>query len=221
MITCAESDEPTPERPRPLVGRTSASFGWARSHLFFFDGEDATLDKFAAVASSDLFFGKFTVTLGAGSMFEGTLQAPGGTRRIGPGWVGAAGLSWRVIDEEETIPYLVFSATAGAAAASTRIDDERGNYIGVDFRFGATLGKTFFGWLSPYVALRAFGGPIFWTIVPPKADTNAAETEVGSDKYHVQGGLGSVFILPGGFDIFVEGNPGGEQGAFGGVGVRY
>jgi hypothetical protein len=221
VITCSESGEPTTERPRPLVGRTSVSFGWARSHLFFFDGQDATLDKFAAVASSDLFFGKFTVTLGAGSMFEGTLQAPGGTRRIGPGWVGAAGLSWRVLDEEESIPYLVFSATAGAAATSTRIvrpevgmdADERGNYIGVDFRFGATLGKTFFGWLSPYVALRAFGGPIFWTV--------AGETRFGMDKYHVQGGLGSVFILPGGFDIFVEGNPGGEQGAFGGVGVRY
>jgi hypothetical protein len=213
VITCSESDETTLEHPRALVGRTSVSFGWARSHLIFFDGEDARLDKFAAVASSDLFFGKWTVTLGAGSMFEGTLKAPGGTRRIGPGWVGAAGLSWRVLDEEPVIPYLVFSATAGAAAASTRIDDERGNYIGVDFRFGATLGKTFFGWLSPYVALRAFGGPIFWTI--------AGETEVGSDRYHVQGALGSVFILPGGFDIFVEGNPGGEQGAFGGVGVRY
>ena len=213
MITCSESEAATPEGPRPLVGRSSLSFGWARSHLIFFDGEDARLDKFATVASSDLFFGKWTVTLGAGSMFEGELQAPGGTRRFGPGWVGAAGLSWRVLDEEPTIPYLVFSATVGAAAASTKIDDERGNYIGVDFRFGATLGKTFFGWLSPYVALRAFGGPIFWTI--------AGETEVGSDRYHVQGGIGSVFILPAGFDIFVEGNPGGEQGAFGGVGVRY
>ena len=122
MITCSESDETTAEHPRALVGRTSVSFGWARSHLIFFDGEDARLDKFAAVASSDLFFGKWTVTLGAGSMFEGTLKAPGGTRRIGPGWVGAAGVSWRVVDEAPVIPYLVFSATAGAAATSTRTD---------------------------------------------------------------------------------------------------
>lgn len=212
-MTCAGPEDPDTQRPAALVGRTSASFGWARSHLFFFDGEEATFDKFASVLSSDLFFGKFTVTLGAGSIIEGTLKAPGGRRHVGPGWIGAAGLSWRVLDETPEIPYLVFSATAGAAATSTRIDDERGNYIGVDFRFGATLGKTFFGWLSPYVALRAFGGPIFWTI--------AGETAVGNDKYHVQGALGSVFILPAGFDIFIEGNPGGEQGAFGGVGVRY
>ena len=211
------------------MGRTSVSFGWARSHLFFFDGEDARLDKFAAVASSDLYFGKFTVTLGAGSIFEGRLEGRGGTREILPGYVGAAGLSWRVLEEEPSIPYLVLSASLGAAGTSTRMlraaaggdPDERGQYLGIDFRFGATLGKTFFGWLSPYVALRAFGGPIFWTVNPAPDGTAGAETQVGSDRYHVQGGIGSVFILPAGFDLFVEGNPGGEQGAFGGVGVRY
>lgn len=214
MVTCSGTSEAgEAEGSAPLRGRGSVTFGWGRAHLFFFDGEDVTFDKFALLAQSDLFFGKFTVTLGAGSILQGSLDAPDGSHEVGPGWLGSAGLSWRVLEDEGALPYLVFSATAGGAGVSTRKDDTRGSYLGIDFRFGATAGKTFFGWLSPYVALRAFGGPIFWTV--------DGTTEVGTDKYHVQGALGSVFILPEGFDLFVEGEPGGEQGVFGGVGYRY
>ncbi|MBK6513441.1 MAG: hypothetical protein IPM79_05575 [Polyangiaceae bacterium] len=114
----------------------------------------------------------------------------------------------------------MLSASLGAAGTPTRLGAERGDYVGLDFRFGATVGKTFFGWLSPYATLRAFGGPIFF-FVDDESDAGGARLRLGTDKFHFQGGLGAVFILPENLDLFVEGQPGAEQGGFAGLGWRY
>lgn len=217
MITCS-SAEGSEAAPRPLVGRTSATVGFARAHLWFDDDNDATLDRWAAVASSNLFFGRFTVTLAAGSLFLGTLRNDDGVYDLGAGWLASLGLSWRVLEESDALPYVVLSASLGAAATTTAVDDERGSYVGGDFRFGATVGKTFFGWLSPYATARVFGGPIFWTA---QDEDGEDEVRFGTDKFHFQVGAGLVFILPEQLDLFVEGQPGAEQGAFGGMGWRY
>ncbi|NUP11440.1 MAG: hypothetical protein HOW73_35795 [Polyangiaceae bacterium] len=166
-----------------------------------------------------MFVGKFTVTLAAGSLFRGSLEAPEGTHVVEPGWIGAAGLSWRVLEDEGALPYVVLSASIGAASAATKLRDERGDYVGLDFRFSATAGKTFFGWLSPYVSLRGFGGPIFWFVDDEASDDR--KIRFGTDKYHFQGAVGAAFILPENLDLFVEGQPGAEQGALGGLGWRY
>ncbi len=212
-MTCADEKAAPAERAAPLRGRASVSCGFSRAHLYFFDDQDFVFDKAACLASSDLFLGRFTLGLGAGPIPWGAIDGAGSRWEVGPGWVASSSLSWRVLEDEGPLPYVVLSAIVAGAGVSTRRGDDRGQYLGIDFRFGATLGKTFFGWLSPYVALRGFGGPIFWT--------TADGTEVGTDKYHVQGGLGAVFLLPGRLDLFVEGNPGGELGGFGGLGLSY
>jgi hypothetical protein len=159
------------------------------------------------------------VTLAAGSLLTGTLDAPEGEHEIGPGWLGAAGLSWRVLGDQGALPYVVLSASFGAAVTSTRLEMHRGDYVGLDFRFSGTVGKTFFGWLSPYASLRGFGGPIFWF-----SDADADDDDglrFGTDKYHFQGALGAVFILPENLDLFVEAQPGAEIGGLAGLGWRY
>lgn len=165
------------------------------------------------MATSDLYAGKFTVTLGAGGVFAGTLLSERGAFDVDTGWLAALGLGWRVLAEEEIVPYVLLGATLGVTSARTALGTERGGYLGIDFRFGATVGKTFFGWLSPYASLRVFGGPVIWT--------DRGESRLGTDRYHVQGALGAVFILPESLDLFLEGSPGGEQGGFGGFGWRY
>ncbi len=207
-MSCAGEPEAAP-RPR---GRTSISFGWSRAHLVF-DGDEVHLDKPALTLASDLYAGKFTVTLAAGGTALGSLVTERATYDVGPGWIGAAGLSWRVLEEDPTTPYVVLSTVLGAVGATTARGRERGAYLGFDFRFGATVGKTFFGWLSPYTSARVFGGPVFWS--------EGGATKLGTDRFHVQGALGAVFLLPESLDFFVEGSPGGEQGAFGGLGWRY
>ncbi|MEZ4294200.1 MAG: hypothetical protein R3B70_04420 [Polyangiaceae bacterium] len=77
--------------------------------------------------------------------------------------------------------------------------------LAVDFRVTGIAGKTFFDILSPYLVLRAFGGPVFWE--------HEGESETGGDKYHFQIGAGMVLALPRRFDAFVEVVPVGERAA--------
>jgi hypothetical protein len=211
VVSCASGPEAEAPSPSPRA-RLAVASGWSRSHLSF-DGDDARFDKASVVATSDLYTGKFTVTLGAGGLFAGELVTDRGAYDVEPGFLGVLGLGWRVLAEEEAIPYVVLAATLGVTNARTARASDRGGYLGVDFRFGATVGKTFFGWLSPYASARVFGGPVVWS--------EGRESRLGTDRYHVQGALGAVFILPEGLDLFVEGSPGAEQGGFGGLGWRY
>ncbi len=211
-MSCADAGDAETKPPAAPRGRISLAAGWSRSHLSF-EGEDAYFDKPALVAASDFYAGKFTITLGAGGLTLGRLVTERATFELDTGWIGTLGLSWRVLAEDETLPYVVLSAMLGVTRADVRRGASRGSYLGLDFRFGATVGKTFFGWLSPYASARVFGGPVSFD--------DGTEKRIGSDRFHVQGALGAVFLLPDNVDLFVEGSPGGEQGSFGGIGWHY
>ena len=79
-------------------------------------------------------------------------------------------------------------------------------------RASGIVGKTFFGWLSPYAGVAVFGGPVFWT--------DGAEASTGTDTHHYQVLLGAVASLPQRFDLFVEGSPVGERSLAAGLGVK-
>ncbi|NUO52093.1 MAG: hypothetical protein HOV80_24845 [Polyangiaceae bacterium] len=216
-MSCAGTTELEKSPPPPPRGRISIAAGWSRSHLSF-EGDDAYFDKPSIVLASDLYAGKFTITFGIGGLALGSLVTERERYDVDAGWIGAAGLSWSVLSEDQDLPYVVLSALLGATRASVRsqtIDGPAGlgSYLGLDFRFGATVGKTFFGWLSPYASARVFGGPVIWS--------QGEASKLGSDRFHVQGAVGAVFILPEHLDLFIEGSPGGEQGGFGGIGWRY
>ena len=67
--------------------------------------------------------------------------------------------------------------------------------------------------ISPYIAVRAFGGPVIWSI--------DGETRTGTDKRHFQIAAGMVSNLPRGFDLFAEVAPFAERAVTIGGGVGF
>jgi hypothetical protein len=160
---------------------------------------------------------RVSLTIGAGSLVLGHITWAHGSRALGPGWLGSFSASFRVVDEKRIVPYVLLAASTSATGTVTRQrpTDEpgaRGTYIGVDFRFGVTLGKTFARVFSPYIAARVFGGPVIWH--------ERGTTMVGTDIYHFQPAIGAAFLLPAHLDLFVEGQPYFERGVSGGIGIR-
>ncbi len=173
---------------------------------------------------------RVSISLAAGALVTGALSAdsdgkpseftlPHGRRAMGPGPIASVGASFRVVDEKRVIPYVVISTSVaglGTETRATNVDDTkkggRGSYDAFDFRVGVTVGKTFANLVSPYLALRAFGGPVFFA--------DQGKTSVGTDIYHVQPAVGLALILPAHLDAFLEAAPYFERGFNGGIGVR-
>lgn len=203
--------------------RASVGLGVSRSDLIFSDGSSFAVKKSSLVYATDFVFSdRFAAEIAAGALLEGSLRLTDGKstspiRSLGPGWVGAASASWTVVKQDHYVPYVVLSGTFAATRTRTRAEPtsgvgSRGSYLGIDFRFGATLGETFWNVLSPYVAVRVFGGPVI--------TTDADETLLGTDKYHVQPALGALVLLGHGVDFFAEGAPVLERGLTAGIGLR-
>lgn len=193
---------------------------WLTSYLTF-DDLDADLERLLLVASTDVFATEtLTVQVGAGGLVAGELRGDDGLdREVGPGWIVSGGTTWRVLDGVDgPAPWLLLSLSFGGTGTRTRADPPevprplRGDYLAFDVRFGAAVGKTFGGVVSPYAAARAFGGPVIWS--------EGADDRTGTDRYHVQIAAGAAMVL-GPVDLFVEGAPLGEQGVTGGLGVSY
>lgn len=191
------------------------SFGALWSDLVFEGEHELAIRRTALFASSDFFLGDLTLSLGAGPLFEGDLT--GATERftLGPGWIAAGSASYNALTGEGAAPFVILSVTVGASAASSRPSGGggSGSLVATDARVGVTVGKTLGDVISPYVSIRAFGGPVFW-------DDGAVETQ-GSDEHHYQPALGAVLTLPGGVDAFAEGAPFGERAVNAGLGFSY
>jgi hypothetical protein len=146
---------------------------------------------------------------GVGAGLGGVMTIGPERFRIEPGWLLTLSYSRRILDGAGRLPFLVFGVSGGASGAGTHQElvpaakAEDATLYALDVRVGLTLGKTFWNTLSPYVAARAFGGPVIWSY--------AASTVVTGDLYHVQLGLGAVTALPRGFDLFAEVVPLGER----------
>jgi hypothetical protein len=136
---------------------------------------------------------------------------------MSPGWLATLSGSWRVVNGVGSAPFVLLSATLGAAGARTEEvaagETETAGYTAMDLRLGVAVGKTFFQVLSPYAAARVFGGPIFWRF--------RGEDRTGTDRHHYQLGLGVAVSLPRRFDVFAEGAPLGERAATIGAGVAF
>ncbi|EYF00899.1 hypothetical protein [Chondromyces apiculatus] len=159
-----------------------------------------------------------TLQAGGGVSHGGSLRVAGVDHEFHPGWLATVGGSYRVFQGEGAAPFVLLTASFGASGAptqergaSTRTDTER--YLAIDARLGALAGWTFFDTLTPYLAARVFGGPIFWRF--------QGRDITGTDRYHYQLALGTTVLLPGGFNVSAEGIPLGERGLSVGVGVLF
>ena len=149
---------------------------------------------------------RWSLQLAIGSALGGSVEAFGATHDILPGPFFSGGASYRLLDGRGFAPFVLASASLGASLGWTRqrdlSDASAVAMYAIDGRLGLVAGKTIAGVVSPYLALRAFGLPVFWTL------QGAAAT--GTDAYHYQAGVG-VSIKIKNTDLIVEGVPFGEK----------
>lgn len=152
-----------------------------------------------------------TLSFAGGVVLGGRLTAGADGYSLGPGWIASATVSGRVLDGRGATPFLLLSATLAAAHADAWAERSgaHGRLEAYDLRGSLVVGKTFFDVLSPYAAVRAFGGPV---VLGPL---------LGGDRYHLQLAAGLVSSLPAGFDVFAEIAPGPERAVSAGVGRSF
>jgi len=161
-----------------------------------------------------------TLSFGVGAGLGGLLVTSGDRYAISPGWLFTVSYARQLLDGRGALPFLLFGVSGGGSGASTRsmpmagrTPPSSGFLYAFDIRLGLTVGKTFWEVLSPYAAVRAFGGPVLWKL--------AGETQLGTDQRHFQIAAGLVSSLPRGFDLYAELAPLGERAVTIGGGVGF
>jgi hypothetical protein len=162
----------------------------------------ATLGRFSTA--------RFGWSITAGGVIDGSIDG----RALHGGATLAGAASWLPIYERARRPFVSLSASAGTAWIRATADDgNRHTWSAWDVRVGAMTGKTFAGVVTPYVAVRLFGGPVFWQ--------RGGASVTGGDRYHVTAGLGVTVRLPARLALSVEAMPLGERSLTGAVTSRF
>jgi hypothetical protein len=137
---------------------------------------------------------------GAGALVAGRV----GDRDLDPGFIATASGSYLALPETSARPFLLFSLSASVLVAP--------DFTAGDLRIGAVAGKTFLGRLTPYLAARAFGGPV--SVRSPAGD------RTGGDTHHYALGGGATLRL-GNVDVFIDGAALGERSLSAGAGLSF
>jgi hypothetical protein len=153
---------------------------------------------------------RVTLEVGAGAFLGGRITAGSGRYAMAPGFASAFGASWRVIDADGVIPFVLLTSQISYASSNTAGDV---GYNAFDLRLGAAVGTTLWKILTAYAVGRAFGGPIYWRY--------QGASIVGTDDHHWQVGAGFSLLLARRIDLFAEGVPLGELGVAAGAGVSF
>lgn len=140
----------------------------------------------------------------AGLVFDGYLRGPSAQYDVQPGFVLAFRGSKTWIEDEAWWPFVATSVTvaagwAGLTGEGGLADD---GLLAFDLRAEVSVGKTLFGFWTPYVALRVFGAPL---VLLDGTDT------AGSDPHHYQLAFGTQLAFPSGVAAYVDWSPLGER----------
>jgi hypothetical protein len=203
------------EAEAPYVRRIGASYAWFRSDLVWGDAR-TPITRHGVVASIELPLGaRDTLSVGLGADLAGSMKLDSRRFSLGPGWVGSASFSHRIVDGAGALPFVLLSGALSASGTTTRedgVDAPRGHLLSIDVKGGVTIGKTFGDVVSPYVAFRAFGGPVFWSELADRT---------GTDAYHVQPAAGLVLALGRRLALFGEVAPVAERAIAAGASVGF
>ncbi|MFT5433014.1 MAG: hypothetical protein ACI9OJ_003719 [Myxococcota bacterium] len=122
--------------------------------------------------------------------------------------------TWRAVENDGGIPFVDVSAAAGfAMTKTTRNGHPTESLTALDVRAGGTVGWTLGGVFSPHVAVRLFGGPIFWRYED--------EDVAGTDRWHFQLATGASLALPESFSVFFDWSFLGERSLWAGAGYSW
>jgi hypothetical protein len=181
-------------------------------------GHDVDFRERSLSVSLERAFGdRFVLQVGGGAILDGTLTVGRTAHTVDPGWVAAAGFSYRLADEKKRAPFVLFSYGFAIGRTHTHLRDDPGSakvpLTAIDLaRAGLTVGKSF-GPLTPFASARVFGGPVFWTIDGASA--------TGGDRYHFQLATGASVRPGAGLDLFAEWAFVGERRVSLGVGAAF
>lgn len=167
--------------------RASASLAGFDTTIVFKNNGRAALQQVGVAASLDRTLGeRFTVQLALGAALTGHIVFNGRDDRIRPGPLMSIAGSYRAVDDGPRTPFVV--GTVSLAQSFVHTDESA--LRATDARVGVVVGKTF-GPFAPFVAARAFGGPVRY----------AGDT--GGDRYHYQFAAGGLLFVKG-FDASFE-----------------
>ncbi len=150
---------------------------------------------------------RLTFQLAAGSTVGGHIDSPAGVYDFLPGLTVAIGASYRLI--QGTRPFVILTANLSVSDAETQLSgayaasNSEVRYDAADLRGGVLVGTTLWRLLSPYAVVRAFGGPVYWSL--------QGEDVIGTDAHHYQVGAGLTVVVVHRLDVFVEAIPLGER----------
>ncbi len=220
-MVCTLADAPSRKAQQKVDvhARVSASWAYTSTTILFSGDRRADLTRHTVFAGTELPLTRgLGLRFGAGGIVAGELDRRGpGVATLGPGVSGYFGVAKTLLDEATSVPFVQLAATLSASRAVARRGVESEGFTAFDVRAAATVGKTFFREtlpVVPYVALRAFGGPIFYRF--------AGADVTGTDLYKYQVGAGLSLALPGrALDAFVEGVALGERGLSAGLGTTF
>lgn len=150
-----------------------------------------------------------------GATVGGDLELGGEDHELAPGFLAVVSASRTLTG---MAPYFVItSLSVGVSSTPTRSspgDETDGQLTAGDVRFSVTAGHLFLDTIAPYAVARVFGGPVIWQ----RDDLPLAG---GTDRYHLQLGIGLLVATPSGFDAFVELAPAGERSITVGMGTAF
>ncbi len=134
---------------------------------------------------------------------------------IEPGVVWSLTAGRRFFGQRPAVPFLLVLGTFSGSSTRTRAREtgETTPLHAIDGRIDLSVGWTLGEAFSPYLAVRGFGGPVFWRI--------ADERAIGGDLYHVSLALGFNLNLANRVGLYFDAAVLGMRGLGGGVSVRF
>jgi hypothetical protein len=204
---CSLAEHEEEARPKWRVG---AGYAFTSTGLHFGNGLRVDEVRNSSVVVGDYSpYRRLTLEAGVGPFLGGSITAPAGRFSLSPGVAAELGGSWRLIDADGGIPFVLLTAQLSYISSSAPAGV---GYNAFDLRGGAVVGWSLWSAVAPYVVGRGFGGPVYWRYL--------GTAVVGTDDHHWQVGAG-VSVRLGRFDVFAEGVPLGEQGVTAGAGYSF
>lgn len=191
-----DASEVLDEKAGAARDRVGLSYGYTSSVLFFSNDLRTPTERHAVMASYEHPMrwkgSPWTLELGAGSLVSGFLLTPSGKATFSPGVLADVSLSHVLVASRgDARPFLLLSfSLAGVWAKTTEPAGARADYVALDFSATAAFGASLRAGphvVTPFLALRLYGGPVFWTY--------AGESELGTDAYKYSLGPGLAVSL--------------------------
>ncbi len=205
---CSLEEHEESARPKWRVG---ADYSFTSTGLHFDSGVHAEQLRNTSLVTLDYRpVRRVTLEVGAGPFLGGSLTVNSLRYAMAPGFAGVVGASWRIVDADGAIPFVLITSQLSYGSSSTTGGV---GYDAFDLRGGVAVGTTLWMILTPYAVGRAFGGPVYWRY--------QGASVIGTDDHHWQAGAGLSLRVARKVDVFVEGVPLGELGVTAGAGLSF